>query len=234
LLLLGIGVAALLAAVPFLRSGGDAVSTPTPAVKPAEGEITLDAPPVAGAVRMDVAVGPLPVPAPRVGVPAVVQVEQPKPAAASQFPADSDEASSAPPLLASTFPAPTAPFVSPPEDKAAPAAVVSSESASLLAVPNGAPPAPLQPVPVKPVPEQPVPERLVTALPAASQPVVLQRHTIRDGDTLERLAERYLGDAAHADAIFEANRATLSQRDLLPIGVEIVIPAVGQGTSAAR
>ena len=50
---------------------------------------------------------------------------------------------------------------------------------------------------------------------------------IRDGDTLERLAVRYLGDERYAEVIFSANRNILQQRDLLPIGAEIVIPDAG-------
>lgn len=54
-----------------------------------------------------------------------------------------------------------------------------------------------------------------------------RRYLVRDGDTLESLAERLLGDAGYAEAIFQANRDRLSRRDLLPIGVELVIPDAG-------
>lgn len=50
------------------------------------------------------------------------------------------------------------------------------------------------------------------------------RHRIVDGDTLKNLAERYLGSPALAIEIYEANRSVLSDPQLLPIGVEIVIP----------
>ncbi len=51
-----------------------------------------------------------------------------------------------------------------------------------------------------------------------------KQHTIHDGDTLESLAIRYLGDASRATDIFQANPRVLDDPDVLPIGVEIVIP----------
>ena len=51
-----------------------------------------------------------------------------------------------------------------------------------------------------------------------------RRHIVSDGDSLPRLAKRYLGDAALASSIFAANRDTLSSPRLLPIGAELVIP----------
>ncbi len=58
-------------------------------------------------------------------------------------------------------------------------------------------------------------------LPPARAP---RRHTIHDGDTLESLAQRYLGDGQRAGEILEANRDVLADPQLLPIGVTIVIP----------
>jgi nucleoid-associated protein YgaU len=49
-------------------------------------------------------------------------------------------------------------------------------------------------------------------------------YTLRDGDTLEELAERFLGTQGRAGDIYEANRAVLTAPDLLPVGVAIVIP----------
>lgn len=50
------------------------------------------------------------------------------------------------------------------------------------------------------------------------------QHRIVDGDSLESLAERYLGDPGLADALFRANRNVLSDPELLPIGQRIAIP----------
>jgi nucleoid-associated protein YgaU len=52
-------------------------------------------------------------------------------------------------------------------------------------------------------------------------------YRLRDGDTLESVAERYLGDRERAAEIFELNRDVLPRPDLLPVGVTIVIPPRG-------
>ncbi|MCA9150582.1 MAG: LysM peptidoglycan-binding domain-containing protein, partial [Planctomycetales bacterium] len=49
-------------------------------------------------------------------------------------------------------------------------------------------------------------------------------HRINDGDTLKRLAARYLGDEARYSEIFAANRDILVRPDLLPIGQSLKIP----------
>jgi nucleoid-associated protein YgaU len=51
-------------------------------------------------------------------------------------------------------------------------------------------------------------------------------HRIVDGDTLAGLAQRYLGSSARFREIYDANRDQLPGPDLLPIGVEVRIPAV--------
>ncbi|HMO86713.1 MAG TPA: LysM peptidoglycan-binding domain-containing protein, partial [Lacipirellulaceae bacterium] len=50
-------------------------------------------------------------------------------------------------------------------------------------------------------------------------------HVVHNGDTLERLAERYLGDRARALEIFDLNRDVLENPHLLPIGAELRLPA---------
>ncbi|MEE8451615.1 MAG: LysM peptidoglycan-binding domain-containing protein [Thermoguttaceae bacterium] len=60
------------------------------------------------------------------------------------------------------------------------------------------------------------------------KPVVRElTHTIVDGDTLEQLAERYLGTADRHLEIFEANRSVLASPQLLPIGKQLRIPPRG-------
>jgi len=49
-------------------------------------------------------------------------------------------------------------------------------------------------------------------------------HRVVDGDTLESLAERYLGSSSRADEILAANRETLSDPKLLPIAADLKIP----------
>lgn len=51
-----------------------------------------------------------------------------------------------------------------------------------------------------------------------------RRHKIVDGDTLQGLAEKYLGDRNRYMEIYEANRDALPSPEVLPIGFEIVIP----------
>ncbi len=50
------------------------------------------------------------------------------------------------------------------------------------------------------------------------------RHVVRNTDTLEKLAERYLGDGSRALEIFDLNRDKLDNPHLLPIGAELRIP----------
>ncbi|HTU26289.1 MAG TPA: tail protein X [Pirellulales bacterium] len=52
----------------------------------------------------------------------------------------------------------------------------------------------------------------------------VRTHVVADGDTLAKLAARYLGSADRYGEIFAANRPLLSSPDLLPIGVQLVIP----------
>lgn len=49
-------------------------------------------------------------------------------------------------------------------------------------------------------------------------------HVVSDGDTLERLAERYLGAPSRAGELFELNRDRLASPDLLPIGLVLKTP----------
>jgi nucleoid-associated protein YgaU len=49
-------------------------------------------------------------------------------------------------------------------------------------------------------------------------------YRLRDGDTLERIADRLLGNRQRASEIFELNRGLLSQPDLLPVGATIMLP----------
>jgi hypothetical protein len=49
-------------------------------------------------------------------------------------------------------------------------------------------------------------------------------HTIVDGDSLPKLAERYLGDAKFSDQIYQLNRDVLNDPELLPIGAELKLP----------
>lgn len=52
----------------------------------------------------------------------------------------------------------------------------------------------------------------------------LGTHIVTDGDTLPRLAERYLGDPSRASELFALNEDRLDSPDLLPIGVVLRVP----------
>ncbi len=56
-------------------------------------------------------------------------------------------------------------------------------------------------------------------------------HQVRDGDTLEGLAEVYLGDRTRWREIFQANRALVEQPELLPLAARLVIPPKTPHTS---
>lgn len=49
-------------------------------------------------------------------------------------------------------------------------------------------------------------------------------HVVIDGDSLGRLAQRYLDDPRRGDEIFRLNQGVLTDPDLLPIGLELRIP----------
>jgi nucleoid-associated protein YgaU len=55
-------------------------------------------------------------------------------------------------------------------------------------------------------------------------PKALRRHRITDGDSLESLAQRYLGKAERAAEIYALNGDILTAPDLLPLGRIIRIP----------
>ena len=72
----------------------------------------------------------------------------------------------------------------------------------------------------------PANNRLVSASPTAhmDEKPQLRRHTVREGDTLARLAEEYLGDGTKFDRIRDANGLTQSGNEALSAGTVLVIP----------
>jgi nucleoid-associated protein YgaU len=102
----------------------------------------------------------------------------------------------------------------------------SLASASTPELANLAPPPALpvsfQPMSFTPTPSDWRPEPIVRR---GSPPGKPRTYRIRDGDTLEKIAERLLGSRERAGELFEANRALLSRPDLLPVGITIMIPA---------
>jgi hypothetical protein len=70
--------------------------------------------------------------------------------------------------------------------------------------------------------------------PAPEESIEPRTHIVIDGDSLERLASRYLSDPQRGREIYELNRDKLSSPDLLPIGVELKIPDRVAQSSWAR
>lgn len=60
--------------------------------------------------------------------------------------------------------------------------------------------------------------------PSESTTKSARGHRIVYGDSLESIAQQYLGGAGQADAIYERNRDRIPDRYALPVGVELVIP----------
>jgi nucleoid-associated protein YgaU len=58
------------------------------------------------------------------------------------------------------------------------------------------------------------------------------RHEIVDGDTLEKLAEKYLGDRQRASEVFRANQEVLDDPDVLPLG-EVLVIDLGEPSAAS-
>jgi nucleoid-associated protein YgaU len=59
-------------------------------------------------------------------------------------------------------------------------------------------------------------------------------YSIEEGDTLPKLAERYLGSRQQYEAIYRANADILSDPRLLPIGLQIKIPAQSVASAPAN
>jgi nucleoid-associated protein YgaU len=124
-----------------------------------------------------------------------------------------------------------------PAPQNAPSAPASSQAATVVA-PSERHEAPPLPSDSYPETDHPASSRwgvsMDMVLPAAmSADETLRSHKIVDGDTLAALADRYLGSAARANEIFNANRDVLSNPELLPIGAELKIPPRGNRPGAA-
>ena len=96
----------------------------------------------------------------------------------------------------------------------------TSDAAGLGAViraPNATTSQPMSVDAAPPVPAGPPPWPMAEPEPPRS-------HVIVDGDSLAKLAGRYLDDPRRSEEIFTLNRGVLSDPELLPIGVELKIP----------
>lgn len=62
------------------------------------------------------------------------------------------------------------------------------------------------------------------SLPQETSTPIERTYIVQDGDSLERLAQRYLGDEGRAIEIFDLNRQVLENPHILPLGTELKIP----------
>ena len=61
---------------------------------------------------------------------------------------------------------------------------------------------------------------------SSSTPVAEERtYTVKSGDSLSKIAQREYGDAAQWPRIFEANRAKISNPDLIHPGQVLTLPS---------
>jgi phage tail protein X len=92
------------------------------------------------------------------------------------------------------------------------------------------PPPPTAPPPTANLPPAPRPLQLLQpGTRATAKPDEPRTHRIVDGDTLAKIAERYWGNAALAEALWQANRDVLAAPDPLPLGVTLTIPVQPNG-----
>ncbi len=88
--------------------------------------------------------------------------------------------------------------------------------------PVGALLAPIEGVPIEePLDDEPGWNHVAANEFSGSKPLV---HRISDGDTLSKIAQRYLGGGDRYLEIFELNRDVLASPNLLPIGAVLKIP----------
>lgn len=55
-----------------------------------------------------------------------------------------------------------------------------------------------------------------------------QRYTVKSGDTLSHIAQRYYGKATDWRRIYDANRGTIDNPDLIHPGQELTIPPASE------
>ena len=77
-------------------------------------------------------------------------------------------------------------------------------------------------------------DALCPTMPSAYTGPILARHVVVRGDTLQKLARKYLGSASLSVTIFEANRGSVIDPDELFVGTELIIPALEDGSGPAK
>jgi NitT/TauT family transport system substrate-binding protein len=79
-----------------------------------------------------------------------------------------------------------------------------------------------------PVPQEKVQPAALAAkpvpVPAPARKPTVQEYTVKAGDTLSRIAQKYYGDVFKWNRIYEANKQTLKTPDFIFIGQKLLIP----------
>ena len=82
--------------------------------------------------------------------------------------------------------------------------------------------------------QTPAPPMAAIRPPASDPASEVKVHIVVDGDSLARLAGRYLGDPHRGEEIYRLNRDVLANPDLLPIGAKLKIPSRAQSDETSR
>jgi LysM repeat protein len=135
------------------------------------------------------------------------------------------------PTITPTPPMVVTPAVTPTplEGQLSPLAPVPATNVGLTAG-AGALPAEIQVLPTSPAPNAIGGRPAYATLGVVNAPLdetaasPYQIHVVHEGDSLERLAERYLTDSGRSLELFDLNRDVLDNPHLLPIGAELKIP----------
>jgi len=102
--------------------------------------------------------------------------------------------------------------------------LVSAQPAQETALPAAASPATTLPL-VPTGPQRPVQGRAMIQTREVGEPTPgVRYHTVREGETLFTLAQRYYNDGDRFVEIYRLNRAVLKTPDVLPAGTVLVIP----------
>ncbi len=106
---------------------------------------------------------------------------------------------------------------------------VSARVPVITPAPMSAPPASEEPAftlaPSRSPSTSPVTPAPKVGRPAPPPAANARKHTIAPGDTLYKISAKYFGNGSKVDAIFEANRAVMQNKNSLPrVGTELKIP----------
>ncbi len=73
-------------------------------------------------------------------------------------------------------------------------------------------------------PVEPKTQKVQTPPPSMKAPEAVKEYTIERGDTLSKIAKKFYGNAGDWKKIYEANKTTIKNPDLIYPGEKIIIP----------